>query len=107
MIVCTQLDPSSNKQNRMKERLSDKEILFTQIPKLNAELLSQLRKLFPDYKIQGLKHHGESPYGKKHWRALFDGEYASTPEPQDGSGRDLHIAMHTAGELLGFADISL
>ena len=107
MIVCTQLDPSNNKQHRMKERLSDNEILFTQITELNAELLSQLRKLFPDYKIQGLKHHGESPYGKKHWRALFDREYASTPEPQDGSGRDLHIAMHTAGELLGFADISL
>ena len=49
MIVCTQLDPSSDKQHRMKERLSDNEILFTQITKLNAELFSQLRKLFPDY----------------------------------------------------------
>ena len=107
MIVCTQLDPSSNKQHRMKERLSDNEILFTQITKLNAELVSQLRKLFPDYKIQGLKHRGETPYGKKYWRAVFDREYASTPESQDSSGLDLQIAMHTAGELIGFADISI
>lgn len=49
MIVCPQLDPSNNKQHRMKERLSDNEILFTQITKLNSELFSQLRKLFPDY----------------------------------------------------------
>ena len=107
MIVCTQLDPSNNKQNGMKERLPDNEILFTQITKLNAELFSQLRKLFPDYKIQGLKHRGETPYGKKYWRALFDREYASAPEPQDGSGRDFQIAMHTARELIGFADISI
>ena len=91
----------------MKERLSDNEILFTQITKLNTELFSQLRKLFPDYKIQGLKHRGETPYGKKYWRALFDREYASAPEPQDGSVRDLQIAMHTARELIGFADISI
>ena len=38
MIVCTQLDPSNKQQHRMKERLSDNEILFTQITKLNAEL---------------------------------------------------------------------
>ena len=41
----------------MKEQLSDNEILFTQVTKLNAELFSQLRKLFPDYKIQGLRQH--------------------------------------------------
>ena len=75
---------------------------FTQITNHNVGQFPLIRKLYPDYKIQVLKHQGESPYGRKIFRAQFDNVIAQVSE-QHGTVRDIFIAMHVEGELIGFA----
>ena len=75
---------------------------FTQITNHNVGQFPLIRKLYPDYKIQVLKHQGESPYGRKIFRAQFNNVIAQVSE-QHGTVRDIFIAMHVEGELIGFA----
>ena len=79
---------------------------FTQITNQNAKQFPLIRKLYPDYKIQGLKHQGESPYGRKFFRGQFDDVIAQISGQPHDTGRNIFIAMHVSEELIGFALIS-
>lgn len=82
------------------------DLQFTQITNQNVKQFPLLRKMYPDYKIQGLKHNGESPYGNNFFRAQFDDVIAQISVQPHGIGKDYCIAMHVSGELIGFALIS-
>ena len=69
---------------------------FTQITNQNVKQFPLIRKLYPDYKIQGLKHQGESPYGRKFFRAQFDDVIAQISGQPHDIGRDFCIAMHVS-----------
>ncbi len=81
-------------------------VTFTHVCSANANRFKQLYKLYPPYKIKTLKHHGESPCGKKTFKQLLDNtiENAATDE-LDNVNR--HFVVMCLGRIIiGFAVFS-